>query len=345
MKLFDEIKKLTKELLQDSSEKALTQKNIKSILDEKLVKRLTRDNEITEKSFNLRRNDVTGIMNQKTRELAGTISEDLIKTIKRGQVKGLSDDEINEKVGKRLNLAKHQVQTITSTVKRAVTQASKIKDALDSGTEYFKYMGSSGNARAFCRDNLGKIYHIADIRKMVNGQALSVEYYCGGYNCRHSWEAYPVVKEDGVFIPESVQAKINIDTTIKAGTGKDNLQELRNYQKLFKINPNFFQKNSVEYNPLLKNKKGSQTDILINGQQFEVKKRNTYEVNPKALNSFIANIDGKQSDNYLIDLATVGYTKDNPIVDVIVQKITFRKKIKSTITSIIVIFADGEITI
>jgi hypothetical protein len=55
----------------------------------------------------------------------------------------------------------------------------------------FVYVGPRDQKnRPFCRTWVGKA--AVDPRKLDNGQGLSVEDYCGGYNCRHSWAPTPI---------------------------------------------------------------------------------------------------------------------------------------------------------
>jgi hypothetical protein len=60
------------------------------------------------------------------------------------------------------------------------------------GTKKFLYSGPVVAAtRSFCREHAGKVYTLAEIEKMDNGQGISVRSSCGGYRCRHHWLAAP----------------------------------------------------------------------------------------------------------------------------------------------------------
>lgn len=86
------------------------------------------------------------------------------------------------------------LQTVANTAQSAVRRSQLFIDAQESDINKFRYEGSTGgNIRDFCKNHVGKIYTLEQIKKLDNGQGLSVQYYCGGYNCRHRWVA--VVEE------------------------------------------------------------------------------------------------------------------------------------------------------
>jgi len=68
-------------------------------------------------------------------------------------------------------------------------------------------MGAVAGARPFCRERVGKVYSIEEIRAMDNGQGLAVEYFCGGWNCRHRWVAVFGEVVGDVGLPESWRSK------------------------------------------------------------------------------------------------------------------------------------------
>lgn len=75
-----------------------------------------------------------------------------------------------------------EFDTALSAFNRTVTTVK----ATDAGIDYFVYFGPDDNkTRPFCRARVDKVYTLAELRKMDNGQGLPVEQYLGGYNCRH----------------------------------------------------------------------------------------------------------------------------------------------------------------
>lgn len=82
----------------------------------------------------------------------------------------------------------NHIETEIHTAQAALDRASTLESSIAAGYEFFRYSGPGGG-RKFCAQHVGKVYHISEIREMNNGQGLSVEYNCGGYNCRHRWDS------------------------------------------------------------------------------------------------------------------------------------------------------------
>lgn len=58
------------------------------------------------------------------------------------------------------------------------------------GITSYKYFGPNDNVtRPFCRDHVGKVYQLAEIKQMSNGSTRygDVLLYGGGPRCRHTW--------------------------------------------------------------------------------------------------------------------------------------------------------------
>jgi hypothetical protein len=62
--------------------------------------------------------------------------------------------------------------------------------ALEAGIEEFIYDGIDQNSRPFCKEHLGKVYTIEELKAMDNGQGLPVETSLGGYFCTHYLTPY-----------------------------------------------------------------------------------------------------------------------------------------------------------
>jgi hypothetical protein len=91
----------------------------------------------------------------------------------------------------KTGLAEAHAATEAETAIAALDTANTINQAIEAGCKYFRYDGPTGTQRPFCKNHVGNVYHIADIRNMINGQGLSVLYYRGGFNCRHRWVPKP----------------------------------------------------------------------------------------------------------------------------------------------------------
>jgi len=109
-------------------------------------------------------------------------------------------------------------------------------------------MGAVAGARPFCRERVGKVYSIDEIRGMSNGQGLAVEYFCGGWNCRHRWVA---VASGVVKIEEG--AKLN-----------------RDEREAFEVVANYGYNVSIR-KPLGRRNEGGTYDAMINGWKAELK--------------------------------------------------------------------------
>lgn len=116
-------------------------------------------------------------------------------------VAGVLDEDLRDLI-EGLHISPAIASTLARTYISAIGNAINISNALSVGYEYFEYVGSPPE-REFCnrvwtgleRDgdhevHGDRIYHIDEIRKMDNGQGLDAEWFCGGYNCLHTWVAY-----------------------------------------------------------------------------------------------------------------------------------------------------------
>lgn len=80
---------------------------------------------------------------------------------------------------------------------RAVTVKAALNalEELGKGKEdeiLFLYVGPEDpKNRPFCRKYVNTVVTAKTMKSLDNGQDLPAEYYCGGYNCRHSWAPIP----------------------------------------------------------------------------------------------------------------------------------------------------------
>lgn len=83
------------------------------------------------------------------------------------------------------------------------------------GMDHYLYTGpKDGITRPFCRPLINKVVDKTQLRKLNNGQGLSVRTSGGGYNCRHSWS--PVTES---FMKAAGLDKANASDISKANTG------------------------------------------------------------------------------------------------------------------------------
>lgn len=79
-----------------------------------------------------------------------------------------------------------QANTLANTAVAQFDNAYMIENASQAGVQKFIYDGTIiFTTRDFCRDRVGKIFTLAELELMDNGQGLPVIPSLGGYNCRH----------------------------------------------------------------------------------------------------------------------------------------------------------------
>jgi hypothetical protein len=118
------------------------------------------------------------------------IQDDVLKAVRLSLAEngGLSD--IATRLKRIERIKKRNIETVARTAKLASNTVQSITAAVNAGVEYFRYEGPPPE-RDFCRRHYGKVYHISDIKKMVNDFGQSAWIYRGGWNCRHRWVAVP----------------------------------------------------------------------------------------------------------------------------------------------------------
>lgn len=144
--------------------------------------------------------------------LGDRIEGDVLFEVKRGIKKELSVDQVAKNIRGRLDVAEHTSKTISRTASGGVGNASRIAQAAEAGLTFFRYGGSQSPERPFCKEHINKVYSLVDIRAMDNDQGLPVEFFGGGYNCRHFWVA--VSNEEAAYNKEKniiFLAKVNPD--------------------------------------------------------------------------------------------------------------------------------------
>lgn len=120
-------------------------------------------------------------------EAESALNSRIIKLAKQAS-SDIDEDKFLRNLQRFERVQKRYLETVANTAGAAVRRSQLFLDAENAGVKKYKYAGSTGgNIRPFCAAHVNKIYTLDEIQKMDNGQGLSVQFYCGGYNCRHRW--------------------------------------------------------------------------------------------------------------------------------------------------------------
>jgi hypothetical protein len=172
----------------------------------------------------------------------------VFEIVRRGIARNEDSKVIQERLARLGRTEERHYGTVQNTIRLGITRQGAIEQALANGVSYFRYSGASTGARPFCRERIGKVYSIEEIRAMDNGQGLPVEFFCGGYNCRHRW----VAVAPGILKVEQ-GAKLTQDE-----------------QEAFEIITNYGH-NVVARKPVGRKQEGKTYDAIIDGQKAELK--------------------------------------------------------------------------
>lgn len=195
------------------------------------------------------------------RDITERFNRRVFEIVRRAVILGEDDIKIENRI-KRLSLVEERhISTISNTIQLGLARQSAMSVAVSHGNKYFRYMGPKENIRPFCREHLGGVYSIDEIRAMSNGQGLPVEYYCGGYNCRHRWVVFMGEVKNGVAVHESWQRVYERSNK----QGKKVMQEERS------IAERLSQYGKVELNYQKSRKQEGDTDIYFNGKPTQIK--------------------------------------------------------------------------
>jgi hypothetical protein len=121
------------------------------------------------------------------RDAADTIRQ----AIDRGVSTGLPLRDLVAEVKDRLKIAKGQSEVVVeAAIRGAVTRATVMsaENAAQAAGETMGYLYDGPldqKTRPFCDEVIGKVYTLAALKSLDNGQGLPVESHRGGYRCRH----------------------------------------------------------------------------------------------------------------------------------------------------------------
>jgi hypothetical protein len=121
------------------------------------------------------------------KSVSGNIIE---KELKRAIAGDYSYSALRSRLEKR-GIGNVEANTLANTALAQFDNAYMFENAAQAGIEKFVYDGVlHPNSRPFCKEHLNKVYTLAEIEEMDNGQKLPVKTSCGGYNCTHYWTPY-----------------------------------------------------------------------------------------------------------------------------------------------------------
>ena len=192
----------------------------------------------------------------------------VFEIVRRAIVRNESDREVARRL-ERLGRAKQQhYYTLQNTIRIGIARQGMIERSLESGVKYFRYMGAVAGARPFCRERVGKVYSIEEIRAMDNGQGLAVEYFCGGWNCRHRWVAFSGEVVGGVAVHDSWRSKY-AKASKQGRAVMDGERELAGRLAEF---------GKVELNAQRGEREGGDVDMYFEGKPTQVKQTESQRV-------------------------------------------------------------------
>jgi len=161
-------------------EKVIDKEQLKELLESQLFAKL----DISEDEFKSKFTLLSELSLVEINKLSGTIDNKIISKVLKLRKLGL-ESEIESAIKKLVNTQQRHINTLTNTTQIAISRAITIDKADEE--DKFKYVGSQFNARSFCRTILNQTFTKSEIKDLNNGQNLPVEFYGGGYNCRHRW--------------------------------------------------------------------------------------------------------------------------------------------------------------
>jgi len=209
------------------------------------------------------------------RELASDVvrlregfDREVFEVVRRAIARDESEEEVVRRL-ERLGRAKQQhYYTLQNTIRIGVGRQGMIERATRSGARYFRYMGAVAGARPFCQERVGKVYSTEEIRAMDNGQGLAVEYFCGGWNCRHRWVAFSGEVVGDVALHDSWRSKY----------AKASKQERAVMESERSLAGKLAAFGKVELNTQRGERESGDTDIYFDGRATQVKQTGSQRV-------------------------------------------------------------------
>lgn len=132
----------------------------------------------------------------------------LAKGTRRALVENVDHHELRTRIKRIGGSVSEYADVLASTQIKGYSREVKYQKATIGEVYWYEYMGNRRKTtRAFCRDKIGKHFHIDEIRKMDNGpkQLKPVITYGGGWGCLQDWEPDPFYKPSKERIEEMEQ--------------------------------------------------------------------------------------------------------------------------------------------
>lgn len=200
----------------------------------------------------------------------GAVNEDVVREVGRGLRSGASLRELSASVERVLRRGQHQAATVGRTARLGANRAAFVERAQKAGAAGLRYAGPSAG-RPFCARHLGNAYTFEEVAALDNGQGLDVLRYCGGWNCRHRWEAWygKVESFDGggalatedtwraarEVAPKAEAAKMDRSRDVALAVARLGLR--------------------AELNAVKRNRRGGDVDLIVQGVPAEAKEPDT----------------------------------------------------------------------
>lgn len=189
----------------------------------------------------------------------------VFEIVRRGIARNEDSKVIQERLARLGRTEERHYGTVQNTIRLGIARQGAIEQALANGVSYFRYSGASMGARPFCQERIGKVYSIEEIRTMDNLQGLPVEFFCGGWNCRHRWVAFSGEIENGVAVHNSWKTEY----------AKASKQDKKVMQKEKQLSENLTKFGKVELNTQRGRKEEGDTDIYFDGKPTQLKQTNS----------------------------------------------------------------------
>jgi hypothetical protein len=200
------------------------------------------------------------------------VAASVVSSVRRSVARGETPERVARRVESILKIARNHADTIVRTASIATARTATLSRALEDGVRFFRYSGPTANQRPWCAERTGRVFSIDEIRAMDNGQGLSPEQYCGGWNCRHRWVPWPgKIVEGNIKLHRSAEAAYEAANAGKKTQAAEFMQKELNALRVLAAIPKEF---DVEINHLIRTNRGGDADAVVNGRVTDVKTAN-----------------------------------------------------------------------
>jgi hypothetical protein len=232
--------------------------------------------------------------NEYAKNREGVLSS-VTSAVRRAVATGEDPRRTTRRIENILKTTRARAETIVRTGSLAAARQASISQALADGVRFFRYDGPRVNQRPWCAERLGRVFSIEEIRAMNNGQGLPPEQYCGGWNCRHRWVAWPgTIVEQNIKLHRSAESAYTAANAGRSSKAAEFMKKELEALRVLAAVPGEF---DVEINHLIRTNAGGDADAVVNGKVTDIKTTNTIR---SALNKFMRD-GGPQAEALVID--------------------------------------------